>query len=544
MQLHHSRTRSPGDAKPHWQPALVAVLLAYAAVGWEQFLHARLFGVSDPSTSVIAHWLREGLLASPLALLAVLAGHRFAARGTAAKDLAVRALAVAGAFAILLAPAVAYHNGNGGGLAAHHAPAGGLEAASGLAGLALHAARDALLSLPITVPLMFGILLVTVGGRVPWRPPGRRAIWVAGSLVAASVLTASVLVPLTPTSAVAAAQVRTYFIAADPVDWNYAPTANNLVGPQFDALAPVYLESGPDRIGKINRKSLYREYTDATFSRIKPRPPQWQHLGALGPVIRAAVGDTIRVVFRNNTPFPASIHPHGVLYLKNAEGAPYDDGTSGSDKADDAVRPGGTFTYVWQVPDRAGPGPGDPSSMLWMYHSHVDEVADTHAGLIGPMIITRADKARADGSPSDVDRELVTFFNIYDENESPWLDENIRRFTGDPGSVDPDDEDFQESNLKHSINGYLYGNLPGLTMARGQRVRWYAFALGTETGMHTPHWHGHTLLWHGMRVDGTDLLPMSMKQLDMVPDDAGTWLYHCHVNDHLLGGMIALYRVS
>ncbi len=37
----------------------------------------------------------------------------------------------------------------------------------------------------------------------------------------------------------------------------------------------------------------------------------------------------------------------------------------------------GRHTYTWLVPDRAGPGPGDGSSLMWMYHSHTDEVADT-----------------------------------------------------------------------------------------------------------------------------------------------------------------------
>jgi manganese oxidase len=30
----------------------------------------------------------------------------------------------------------------------------------------------------------------------------------------------------------------------------------------------------------------------------------------------------------------------------------------------------------------------------------------------------------------------------------------------------------------------------------------------------------------------------------MVPDDVGTWLYPCHVNDHIIAGMQALYTVS
>jgi manganese oxidase len=39
------------------------------------------------------------------------------------------------------------------------------------------------------------------------------------------------------------------------------------------------------------------------------------------------------------------------------------------------------------------------------------------------------------------------------------------------------------------------------------------------------------------------LLPASMVVADMVPDDPGIWLFHCHVNDHLTAGMIGRYRV-
>ena len=37
-----------------------------------------------------------------------------------------------------------------------------------------------------------------------------------------------------------------------------------------------------------------------------------------------------------------------------------------------------------------GPGPSDGSSVMWMYHSHTDEVSDTYAGLMGPIEITVA----------------------------------------------------------------------------------------------------------------------------------------------------------
>jgi FtsP/CotA-like multicopper oxidase with cupredoxin domain len=345
----------------------------------------------------------------------------------------------------------------------------------------------------------------------------------------------------------AASHTRTYYIAVDEVQWDYAPlNTNQITGEPFDDTANVFVQNGPDRIGSTYIKALYREYTDSSFQTLKPVAPEWQHLGLMGPAIHAEVGDTIIVVFKNNGTFPFSVHPHGVFYQKDSEGAPYSDGTSGNKKNDDMVQPGNTHTYTWLVPERAGPGPMDPSSILWAYHSHSDEVADTNAGLIGPIIITRKGMAKADGSPKDVDREFVTLYSVFNENSSLYLNENIQTFAGDPASVNVDDEGFVESNLMHSINGYVFGNGPldAMTMKKGERVRWYVMGMGTEVDLHTPHWHGNTLVWSGMRMDMVELLPMSMKVLDMQPDDVGTWLFHCHVNDHLSAGMVTRFVVK
>jgi manganese oxidase len=349
-------------------------------------------------------------------------------------------------------------------------------------------------------------------------------------------------------------QLRTYYIAADEVLWDYAPgDRDEISGKPFTDDEKVFVENGPTRIGHVYRKSLYRGYTDATFTKriVAPKScpagvkPCDDTLGMIGPVIRAVVGDTIRVVFKNNTSFPASIHPHGVLYQKDAEGAPYADGTSGQDKADDAVAPGDTFTYNWKVPDRAGPGPMDGSSVMWMYHSHTDEIADTNAGLVGPMVITARGKADlATATPLDVDREIFSYFTVENENASLHLDRNLADLAQAPHEVAADDADgFEESNLMHSINGYVYGNGPVPVMHVGQHVRWYTYTLGTEVDLHTPHWHGNTVTTNGMRSDMIQLLPGMMMVSDMVPDDPGTWLFHCHVNDHIAAGMLSRYRV-
>ncbi|MDR6863647.1 multicopper oxidase domain-containing protein [Phycicoccus sp. 3266] len=339
---------------------------------------------------------------------------------------------------------------------------------------------------------------------------------------------------------------RTYYISADVVPWNYAPAGRNeITGKPFDSVANTYVAAGPGRIGSTYDKCLYRGYTDASFTHPQARAADQQYLGMVGPVIHAVVGDTIKVVFRNTCPFPAAVHPHGVFYAKDSEGAPYNDGTTTGDKADDEVPTGGTYTYTWQVPERAGPGPHDGSSVMWMYHSHTDEIADTYAGLMGPMVVTRAGWARPDGSPKDVDREIFTEFFIDNETQSPLLARNERRY-GTPPMPRPGDDlddDFVESNLKHSINGYLYGNMPMITVHKGQHVRWYVMGMGTETDLHTPHWHGNDVVVSGMRVDVVNLLPASMVVADMVPDNTGTWLFHCHVNDHIKAGMLTRYQV-
>ncbi|MGH3591174.1 MAG: multicopper oxidase domain-containing protein [Pseudonocardiaceae bacterium] len=336
-------------------------------------------------------------------------------------------------------------------------------------------------------------------------------------------------------------QTRAYYIADDEVAWNYAPVGTNMItGQPFDETANKYVQAAPDRIGSTYTKCLYHGYTDATFTQQIPRPADEQYLGLLGPVIRAQVGDTITVTFRNNCSFPASIHPHGVFYNKKDEGAPYNDGRTGADKVGDAVASHQQYVYTWQVPERAGPGPMDGSSVMWMYHSHTDEVPDVYSGLMGPMEITARGKARPDGSPDDVDREIFALFMVMDENNSHYLEAERTTLAKPPAA---DDANFQESNKMHSINGYVYGNGPMMTMRQGQRVRWYVMSMGNEVDLHTPHWHGNTVIANGMRTDTVSLLPASMVVADMVPDDPGIWEFHCHVADHITAGMLARYQV-
>jgi FtsP/CotA-like multicopper oxidase with cupredoxin domain len=186
------------------------------------------------------------------------------------------------------------------------------------------------------------------------------------------------------------------------------------------------------------------------------------------------------------------------------------------------------------------------------------ERKDVNTGLIGAIVVTRRGTARPDGRPKDVDREFVDLFMTFDESESWFLDDNVKRFAGDPKhtdvsesiSKDPEGHfDFVNGtgivaqNFRYSINGYSFGNMPMMRMRKGERVRWYLVTLGESGNTHTPHWHGNTVLLNGRRTDVVGVTPAQMVTADMVPDDPGIWLFHCHVSDHMDGGMVAFYQV-
>src|SRR5690242_21038694 len=83
------------------------------------------------------------------------------------------------------------------------------------------------------------------------------------------------------------------------------------------------------------------------------------------------------------------------------------------------------------------------------------------------MEITRAGMARPDGSPKDIDREVFTLFSVMNENLSPYIRANVKRFAEKPYPKNLDDDEFVESNLMHSINGYVFGNQPMITLHKG-----------------------------------------------------------------------------
>ncbi|KAF7243180.1 Ceruloplasmin, partial [Varanus komodoensis] len=339
------------------------------------------------------------------------------------------------------------------------------------------------------------------------------------------------------------AVTREYYFGIVEIDWNYAPGTKNIIsGKPFseDEHAGVFLQQGPNRIGSTYKKAVYMQFTDNSYNH-RVEKPSW--LGFLGPIVQAEVEDRIVVHLKNFASRPYTLHPHGVKYTKENEGAFYPDKTSGSHKKDDAVQPGEQHVYRWTATKDHGPAEGDSNCITRIYHSHIDAPKDIASGLIGPLIICKTGTLQ-EGKDKDVDREFVLLFSVMDENFSWYLDKNIEEHCSEPDKVDKDNEEFQESNKMHSINGYMYGYLPNLTMCAEEKVKWYLFGIGNEADIHSVYFHGHVLMERKHRVDTISLFPATFVDALMEPKNVGEWLLSCQVNDHIEGGMQATFEVK
>ena len=283
------------------------------------------------------------------------------------------------------------------------------------------------------------------------------------------------------------AATRHVWVGAVPKTWNAVPNAR-------DALHGA----GFDRAQTVFPTVVYRRYTRGWKRPLRLPFERGTTPGSInGPLIRARVGDKLRIHFKNMdtlTGHAHSMHFHGVEYRPSSDGIwlPLFSGKGGR------VEPGQSFTY------RLTAGPG--SAGFWPYHDHSTSMEESIAGgLFGGLSI-------ADRGERRTDREYVVTF-------APW-------------------HGFQ------TINGRAFvGNTPVFESRVGQTVQWDVMAMGSE--FHTFHVHGHR--WRtdgGTPEDTRGLGPAESFRVRWREDAPGTWLYHCHVEEHMVQGMIGLYRVK
>src|SRR5262249_7227033 len=72
-----------------------------------------------------------------------------------------------------------------------------------------------------------------------------------------------------------ASKIRTYYLCAEEIDWDYTPDGKDMMmGMDFDGYSKAFTEHSEKRIGHTYRKAVFYEYTDATFTTRKARPPE------------------------------------------------------------------------------------------------------------------------------------------------------------------------------------------------------------------------------------------------------------------------------
>ncbi|RVE55422.1 hypothetical protein OJAV_G00236480, partial [Oryzias javanicus] len=200
------------------------------------------------------------------------------------------------------------------------------------------------------------------------------------------------------------------------------------------------------------------------------------------------------------------------------------------------------FTYEWILTKNHGPTSDDSNCVTRFYHSHVNTAKDISAGLVGPLLICKKGTLDTCGDKY-ANQAFTVMFMVSDENLSWYIDDNIELFVTDPIENLKDDPGFIESNKMHAINGFMYGNLPGLNICQGNKVNWYTIGFGNEVDMHSVHFHGQILTALNHHTDTLSLFPASSITAEMVAQNPGLWLLACNVNDHFLAGMQAFFRI-
>jgi len=278
-----------------------------------------------------------------------------------------------------------------------------------------------------------------------------------------------------------------YWVAAVPVTWNIVPNGRDAIMGMDVPLADSLLQT-----------VVYRRYT-ANWRKPIANSPRDSADGLVipGPLIRARVGDHLRIHFKNMDTLrkqPHSMHFHGVHYAPSSDGA-FIPGFSGEDGN---VKPGHTWTYRLTA--------GEDSAGVWPYHDHSSSMMDSiGGGMFGMLsILGRGEKAP--------DRE----FQVVLAPMGKFMTIDGRAFVG---------------------------NTPVFHAKVGELVQWDVMALGSD--FHTFHVHGHRWAVPGKASRDTQTVgPAESYRIRWREDAPGTWLYHCHVEDHMMKGMIGIYRVS
>ncbi|XP_019571636.2 coagulation factor VIII [Rhinolophus sinicus] len=326
-----------------------------------------------------------------------------------------------------------------------------------------------------------------------------------------------------------------HYIAAEEDDWEYAPSGPTSSDTSYKSL---YLNNGPQQIGRKYKKVRFMAYTDETFT---TREAIQYESGILGPLLYGEVGDTLLIIFKNQASRPYNIFPHGITDVTPLHSGRMPKGVK--HLKDMPIPPGKTFKYKWTVTVEDGPTKSDPRCLTRYYSSFVNLERDLASGLIGPLLICYKESVDQRGNQMMSDKRNVILFSVFDENQSWYLTENMQRFLPNADGVQPQDPEFQLSNIMYSINGYVFDSLQ-LSVCLHEVAYWYILSVGAQTDFLSVFFSGYTFEHKLVYEDTLTLFPFSGETVFMSMENPGVWALGCHNSDFRNRGMTALLKVS
>ncbi|XP_058297352.1 coagulation factor VIII [Hylobates moloch] len=323
-------------------------------------------------------------------------------------------------------------------------------------------------------------------------------------------------------------KTRHYFIAAVERLWDYGTSSS-----------PHVLRNRAQS-GSVPqfKKVVFQEFTDGSFTQPLYRGELNEHLGLLGPYIRAEVEDNIMVTFKNQASRPYSFYSSLISYEE--------DQRQGAELRKNFVKPNETKTYFWKVQHHMAPTKDEFDCKAWAYFSDVDLEKDVHSGLIGPLLVCHTNTLNPAHGRQVTVQEFALFFTIFDETKSWYFTENMERNCRAPCNIQMEDPTFKENYRFHAINGYIMDTLPGLVMAQDQRIRWYLLSMGSNENIHSIHFSGHVFTARKKeeyKMAVYNLYPGVFETVEMLPSKAGIWRVECLIGEHLHAGMSTLFLV-
>ncbi|MEQ2224051.1 hypothetical protein ILYODFUR_003489 [Ilyodon furcidens] len=300
----------------------------------------------------------------------------------------------------------------------------------------------------------------------------------------------------------------THFLAAEEVDWNYAPHLK----PTDSELQSRYLSGSPHHLGYTYKKVVYVEYTDESFTKRK-NPSET----LMGPILKGRVNDQIYIVFKNLASRPFNIYPNGLTKI-----LPWPGSTNAAlkDLRSLGVPPNKMFGYIWRLTSDDGPLDGDPQCLTQLYQSTISPEQDLASGLVGTLLICKYKAIDSRGNLLGLDEKMSLIFGVFDENRSWYFKENMQRSARK--SYNTTNPEFYESNVIYSINGIMFSGRQFVMCETDVRF-WHVANVGTGSEFLSVYFTGNLFQHQGLYQSVLTLFPMTAVTIPMETEMIGEW---------------------